>query len=246
MKVEADTWLAEIFRQEVFRVSPGPTGDDVAAVQAHLQRREGRDAVYYTKLPTARVDQVKALTKLGFSIVDVNLTFERDAAVPAEPPSVPIREARPADHPRLLEIAESCFVYSRFHLDPLVPNHVANAIKRAWVENYLLGRRGECVRVAEDAGQPVGFLAVLPATCRGRSARVIDLVGVDRRTQGRGVGKSLVADFVGSCPQACELLRVGTQAANIPSIRLYEGSGFRLADSAYVLHAHVKGGHILQ
>jgi hypothetical protein len=34
---------------------------------------------------------------------------------------------------------------------------------------------------------------------------------------------------------------VGTQAANIPSLRLYESFGFRVCETAYVLHAHVGG-----
>jgi ribosomal protein S18 acetylase RimI-like enzyme len=34
---------------------------------------------------------------------------------------------------------------------------------------------------------------------------------------------------------------VGTQAANIPSVRLYESLGFRLRSSQYVLHHHGKG-----
>ena len=33
-------------------------------------------------------------------------------------------------------------------------------------------------------------------------------------------------------------LRVGTQAANVPSVRLYEPLGFSLASAAYVLHLH--------
>jgi hypothetical protein len=36
-------------------------------------------------------------------------------------------------------------------------------------------------------------------------------------------------------------MRVGTQIANIPSLRLYERLGFTMAESAYVLHAH-RGG----
>ena len=33
-------------------------------------------------------------------------------------------------------------------------------------------------------------------------------------------------------------VRVGTQIANIPSLRLYESLGFRIADTHYVLHYH--------
>jgi hypothetical protein len=37
-------------------------------------------------------------------------------------------------------------------------------------------------------------------------------------------------------------LLVGTQVANIPSVRLYERMGFSLSSSQYVLHLHVEKG----
>lgn len=236
MKVEADPWMAKVFGHDVFRVAP--EGTDTTALRHHLRAREGRTAFYCAKVATDRIDQVQALAALGFGVVDVNVTFEREPGDGCGP-TTPVRDAVQSDREPLLRIAESCFVYSRFHLDPRVPDRVANAVKREWVDSYLHGRRGECLLVAEHDGSPVGFLAVLAAKSHGRDARVIDLVGVDRTVQGRGVGKSLVQEFVCSQPAGCELLRVGTQAANVPSMRLYERCGFRVAETAYVLHAHV-------
>jgi dTDP-4-amino-4,6-dideoxy-D-galactose acyltransferase len=237
MKIDADSWMTTVFGYDVFRVAP--EGIDTAVVRQHQRAREGRRAFYYAKVPTARVDQVQALASLGFGVVDVNVTFERLPGDDVDQPTVVVRDATPKDRDALLDIAENCFVYSRFHLDPQVPNRIANAVKREWVDSYLHGRRGEKVRVAEDVGRPVGFLAVLAAKCHGKDARVIDLVGVAGDCQGRGVGKSLVSAFVRERAPGCALLRVGTQAANIPSMRLYERCGFRVAETTYVLHAHV-------
>jgi GNAT superfamily N-acetyltransferase len=237
MKIDADPWMTTVFGYDVYRVAP--EGTDTSAVRQHLRAREGRQAFYYAKLPTARVDQVRALASLGFGVVDVNVTFERPPGDDVEQPTVAVRSAAPTDREALLAIAETSFVYSRFHLDPQVPNEIANAVKREWVDSYLHGRRGEKVLVAEADGRAVGFLAVLATKSHGRDARVIDLVGVARNCQGRGVGKSLVNTFVRWQPAGCELLRVGTQAANIPSMRLYERCGFRVAETTYVMHAHV-------
>jgi hypothetical protein len=38
-----------------------------------------------------------------------------------------------------------------------------------------------------------------------------------------------------------EGFRVGTQAANAPSVRLYESLGFRFRDAQFVLHHHGHG-----
>jgi ribosomal protein S18 acetylase RimI-like enzyme len=70
-------------------------------------------------------------------------------------------------------------------------------------------------------------------------------MGVDRPEQGQGAGHRLVETFIGESAGGCDRLRVGTQLANIPSIRLYEKCGFRLAASEYVLHAHVREGRVL-
>lgn len=35
---------------------------------------------------------------------------------------------------------------------------------------------------------------------------------------------------------------VGTQAANVAAVRLYESLGFRLSQASFVLHHHGRGG----
>ena len=46
-------------------------------------------------------------------------------------------------------------------------------------------------------------------------------------------------DVAGESSFVSRTLRVGTQVANVPSLRLYENCGFRVAESAYVLHGHL-------
>jgi len=68
---------------------------------------------------------------------------------------------------------------------------------------------------------------------------VIDLVAVAPDAQGRGVGTALVTAFVREASPNSDVLRVGTQIANVPSLRLYTRLGFRIAGSAFVMHLHV-------
>jgi ribosomal protein S18 acetylase RimI-like enzyme len=153
-----------------------------------------------------------------------------------------VREVEPDDYAAVLDIAGCCFRYSRFHLDAVFPAAVAHAIKRAWIQSYVDRQRGEQLLVALVNGKPAGFLAVLEATVEGQACRVIDLIGVAQTYQGRGVGRALVGCFLEDCAHRGLGARVGTQAANIPSLRLYESLGFRVCETAYVLHAHVGGG----
>jgi len=112
--------------------------------------------------------------------------------------------------------------------------------RRDWILNYIRGQRGDRLFVALAEGRPVGFLAALVSDGGDQRVSTIDLVGVGKPFQGRGLGAALVAAFVEHYRSSCELLQVGTQAANIPSMRLYEKLGFEMARTQYVMHLHVQ------
>ena len=75
-------------------------------------------------------------------VVDVNVTLRRPAGAPAVPADG-VRDAEEADREAVLEIAERDYTVSRFHLDPQVPDERARALKRAWVDNFFRGARGD-------------------------------------------------------------------------------------------------------
>jgi len=259
MIVERDVWLSEQLGYDAFRVVVESRSDTAGeetttgvdpdlhflATCFPARAAKTQPAFYYAKTPTTHVATVTALTTLGFRVVDVNITLScapQMIANHACPPSLAIREAVAQDGAAILGIAASSFRYSRFHLDPMIPPARADAIKRAWAQSYLERQRGEQLLVAFAGGHPIGFLAVLETKMRGQNARVIDLIGVDQTRQRCGIGKALVGAFLVECTKRRTLALVGTQAANLPSLRLYEAMGFRVCETTYVLHAHVGGG----
>ena len=242
MEFHSDTWLAEIFGKPVFRATLCATDaapDIGEAVQAHAAKH--RDAFWFLKLETEHVAQLGALEAAGFRVVDVNVEYSRptDPAPPgAADTSISVGDARPDEHDAILDIAHTCFSYTRFHQDPAVPETTANQVKRRWIASYLDGARGEQLYAARIDGHPVGFLAVLTTRSNADVVSVIDLVGVDRGHQRRGVGQALTCHFIDDWRGRAAELRVGTQVANIPSIRMYTRLGFRISRSQYVLHRH--------
>jgi ribosomal protein S18 acetylase RimI-like enzyme len=255
VKIDRDDWLSEVLYYDVFRVSPGSSEDwrctvrpaDLELIVSH-QQRLGR-SFYYAKVPTGRVDVVHALSSVGFAVVDVSVTFARTPAVRCGSTlneTVIVDDIVPTQYEAVLDIASSSFTYSRFHLDPQIPREAANAVKRAWIANYINGKRGERLMVALRDEEPVGFLAVLASTLDGQPCRVIDLIAVDSDQQGRGVGRALVSYFVQRYVGECPLLRVGTQIANVGSMRLYESAGFQMDETAYVMHAHTENGRVMR
>ena len=140
MRLESDLWLASIFCNDVFRVIdiervPLISVDDL------IRASDSQQFFFYVKVPVERLDLVHALNNSGFKVVDVNVTFEcmpRETEINLSSRTI-VRVARPEDCDTTLDIAKTCFTYSRFHQDPLIKNVLANLIKREWVANYFKG-----------------------------------------------------------------------------------------------------------
>jgi ribosomal protein S18 acetylase RimI-like enzyme len=223
--VREDAWLSGVLGRPSFAVD---AGDDLPPTPG--------PAFFYGKTGVDDVDGAARLVQRGFLLVDTNVTLARDveAPIPAAPKHVV--EAAADHYGAILNVAATCFRYSRFHLDPGIEDRTANHVKREWARSYVEGRRGLELLVALDEDRPVGFLAVLDTP----DARVIDLVGVDAKAQGRGFGAALVSAFIARHAGAGKELRVGTQIANVPSLRLYAKLGFVITSASYVFHLHVK------
>ena len=233
-----DAWLSRTLGRPAFGLRPPlPPAPQLAAALAHLSG----EAFCFAKVPEGDGASSAALEGCGFRQVDTQVTLERAAAPAPVATRAQVRRAEPRDREAVLDIAGSCFRFSRFHQDPRIGLQAAHAVKRAWAANCLDGKRGEEVLVALDDGRPTGFLAVLLA----QDAAVIDLIGVATDSQRRGIGAALVDTFVERWRGRAPRLRVGTQAVNAPSIALYEARGFRRVGETRVLHAHLRDGRPL-
>lgn len=252
MKIQEDKWLSEIFSHPVFKIAAATEAAAAPKPYATVIRDElarhsqaQTVAMYYAKVDAREVEIVQALGAAGLYVVDVNVVFGNKASAFVESGAkasdeLSIAEIRPEEHEEVLYIAENSFRYSRFHLDPGVSLEIANRIKRDWIANYIRGHRGDHLFAASLDGHAVGFLAALRSeTEYGRTA-TIDLVGVHPDFQKRGIGGALTAAFIDYYRDSCEWLQVGTQVANIPSMKLYQRMGFYISGAQYVMHMHVQ------
>lgn len=257
VNIREDCWLSSVLGCNVFQVDAGEIekkhredrGSIVDPIRSHIAGQSL--AMYYTKVDSADVDLVRRLASEGFSAVDVNVTLGLDKSSSSDICAAGTRsvcsisEIGSEQHRDVLDIASSCFRYSRFHLDPLIPDEIANQVKREWVQNYILGKRGEQLFVASVDSRPAGFLAVLVAKVNGKKAGVIDLIGVGRQFQRRGIGQALVDHFFAEYRGKVDSFFVGTQIANTPSLRMYQKLGFSIIKAAYVMHLHVRAGTVV-
>lgn len=251
VEIREDRWFSEVFGHGVFEVAVGDASTDAGgnlkdSLRDHFN--DQRRAFYFAKVGTAEVGLIRGLCGAGFYVVDANVTFSRGVDGESHPTGAIVRECdglEPTQRELLLGVAATCFRYSRFHLDPLIPEAVANEIKRRWIGNYIIGKRGEKLFVAFEKDRPAGFLAAMTVEFRGKPHGAIDLIGVDPELQGRGIGTALVNRFIDHYRGKTSSILVGTQAANIPSLQFYTQIGFTPVESTYILHAHVDGGCVL-
>ena len=254
ISVSRDDWLCKMMERDVFKVvfPENKAGPETSLKSLRYELSDlfsmSPDAFYYVRIPSGEQFQLAYMQDLGFNVVDLNVTLGRDSKsqFSVRSDSFVITQWEDSDdNEDILDIALKSFKYSRFHLDPLIPNALANYIKREWIRNYLKGNRGECLLVATLEGQPVGFLAVLTDVNQGEELRIIDLIAVGGRYQNRGIGKALVARFIELYAGKGFNLKVGTQAANIASINLYQKLGFHVEETSYNLHAHYRNKRLL-
>ena len=193
------------------------------------------------KLSTSDLESIRIVESIGFNLIDTNVRFQKCLGESYKElhlsSGYSIRLTKDEDQNCIGSVAQNSFVYSRFHVDPLVDNHKADLIKRKWVENFYLGQRGDYMIVACFKSKPIGFAQII---CRNDTL-IIDLIAVDSAHHGKGLASSMIT-FAESLAldhsPATKMLVVGTQLANRPSISFYEKLGFRLCHAEYIFHYH--------
>lgn len=218
-----DAWLGERLGCAAWTVESHDTIDDLVAFDPGFLQ---------AKVATGDVARVGALEQAGFRMIDVAVTLRRAGGLPAPDSARGVRDASDEDREAVVAIAQHDYSVSRFHLDPEIPDDVASAIKRDWVDNYFLGARGDRLLVAESDGRVIGFLLVLDI----EEASVIDLIAVATPARGGGAGRAMVCELIGERRERPVL--VGTQVSNLGALRFYERLGFTVARTEYVLHRH--------
>ena len=233
ISLREDEWLGDKLGRKAFHVEiPEGVWDQREAARQLAPALRAASVFVDVSVDAGRLDVVRACEDLGFRVADTNLRFERLGSPPRKDCRMGPRPARPEDREGVTALARRAFANSRFHRDPFLSKDCADAVKAAWAANFFAGRRGDGLLVAEADGQVAGFLLYL---CR-QGMMVIDLVAVDAPWRAMGLGTSLVAEAFAASGQTG--LVVGTQAANLPALRLYQSLGFRLAGVQYVLHHH--------
>ncbi|MCH8967514.1 MAG: GNAT family N-acetyltransferase [Planctomycetes bacterium] len=239
--LKTDVWLSKILERDVYKLIVDESsidGDRFVECEGFAALKSAR-AFAYAKTAVDFMSGIRSLTRMGFTLVDTNVLFSKPIGQPdCAPGKYEIQPAIAAHEDQVAAVAFSSFEFSRFHLDPLIPNELANRVKAEWTRSYFRGQRGDQMTVATLDGVVAGFVMLIDCD---DGTRTIDLIAVDRRHRGRGVARGMIS-HVEAHSEGFTRIRVGTQLANIPSIRLYARLGFVMDEAHYVFHHHQAEG----
>jgi ribosomal protein S18 acetylase RimI-like enzyme len=223
-------WDTEFFHFRIARVQSDVLNDGQAAQIDEWNRANRIRCAYFL----ARADDpatIHTAGQNGFQLVDIRVTFERQALPPERPAhsdeikNAPIRAARDMDLPQLQALARTAHAQTRFFRDGRFPRDRAEALYATWITMECQGRAQKVFVATSAVDEPLGYLSchLDPERREGQ----IGLVGVASAVRGQGIGQHLVlAGCNWLVEHGTQSVSVVTQGANTPALRLYERCGF--------------------
>ena len=247
-------WDTEHFEINIGRMreiaSHGGYEEALAAKDAMLKFIEERCMeeeffCVYCRVDVNDISSIHSLESNGFRMIDMLTTLrfdfgkklssekllEENDSLRERKNGIAVRAWKEEDLSELGRIASSSYEYDRFHSDPMFPKDKSDQLHAKWIVNCCKGLADEVLVATAD--KPSGFI-----TCKiDGSIGIIEMVGVSKDAQRKGIGKLLVYEalrwFEGNKVDSVD---VGTQNRNMPALRLYINAGFRPVSSTVTFH----------
>ncbi len=202
-----------------------------------------RSKLIIARIPLHDIRTIQALELEGGLLTDILLTFHRKLPVdsvnqtfPKHIRNVEVVEANEFHEKQIAEISKEVFTMNHFLFDPYLPREKCLELYSKWALNCL--REASNINlIAKLNGKVIGFILCkvnnIGLKC---SYGIIDLIGVKREYQGMGVGSLLLHEALRRISRCAPIVYVGTQASNIPAVRMYERFGFKLVFTEATFH----------
>ena len=233
-----DAWLAEIIGVDTYRLIVDDefinrVGDENSEEYRLLRDVQSGPVFLFTRVPTHHLSAVRFLEEKGFNLIDASITLQKPISKVKPVSQFEIRNTVPDDEEDVVRLAGKSFRFSRFHQDSQIPGDIADRTRSEWVRGYFRGTRGNDMVIALDGEKVTGFLLLV----HNDSVLTIDFIAVDKGYRGRGIAGDMIK-YAEAGGGRFSVISTGTQITNLPSLRLYEGMGFRIAASQYTFHYH--------
>ncbi len=221
-------WDSEFFGFAVARILPDKlSSDELVQTIASLKENKVRLA-YWASDPNDEASQRAARSSNGF-LADRKVTFILDVGRVAEPVEgkewIAEEYGDPLPCNELEALALRAGTYSRFKVDPKIPDGKFADLYRMWIRNSVNGTIADAVLVIRDSDSIAGMVTL--GEKQGRAD--IGLLAVAVGMQGRNVGASLIrAAQKWARGKGYRFAQVVTQKENVAACRLYEKCGYTI------------------
>lgn len=182
------------------------------------------------EVPATNLTSIQALIENGcyLSSSKVKYNFNNTGKLPRQKENY--EEAILEDAPELTQIATDSFVLDRYRNDCHLNKSKIPIMYREWIANGIKGRSDKTIIYREN-----GIIKGFTNTLIKPEETNIDLVGVRKDAERKGIGKGLIEKVKEYYPDS--MLSCVTQVHNIPMQRTLQNAGFRVTDAMYILTA---------
>ena len=254
ISVQEKPWESVILKTKVYTIQflNEPNTNEIGKIKCgdsqSIKRicsvmRENPPSMLTTRVSTKDYSAIRALEESDFNLMECYIELDHELRyIPKRRSALTIRPFNRCEISEIERIAYNSFLFSRFHMDERISQGDANKTRSEWVKNACLGN-ADAVLVAAIDDRLVGFVI-----CRNKTANCdvtkiggLDLIAVHHDFRKKGIGFELTVEFLNYCKKnAYSKATVGTQAHNIPSIQLYQKTGFLMVGSSYSYHLHYR------
>ena len=218
-------WDSEFFASRIASVCT-ETVNESEILQILQWTKENKIYCLYFLANYKSNQTIRLLEKNNFHLVDIRVTLEKKISAIIEntghSDSV-VRLATPKDIDQLRSIASVNQRDSRFYFDGHFLEQKCDELFALWIEKSCQGF-ADAVFVTEDQNEIEGYI-----TCSidKQNKGNIGLLGVASKSQGKGVGKTLINKALyWFNDQMVKSVSVVTQGRNVKAQRLYQKNGF--------------------
>jgi ribosomal protein S18 acetylase RimI-like enzyme len=219
-------WDSQFFGHRIGRILQKTLTESSLAQIKRWAEENQIDCLYFLATPDDDMT-VQLAEQDHFHLVDLRVTLRTslEGMLPLPEPSIPLDYAQAADIPALKLIAGQNHTNSRFFTDTHFPRQKCRELYEIWIEKAVHGPDTK-VFVWRAEGKACAYVT---ARLLDEGCGDIDLVGIDPRFQGRGLGPQLIIQALNYFRQQ-QVMRVqtATQGRNIHALKLYQKCGFSI------------------
>lgn len=143
----------------------------------------------------------------------------------------------------LSKLCANSFTKSRFFEDKNINIKFAKKIKSLWINNFFKNKRADYLFIKEINNKPIGFLLIKKIN----KNFIIDLVAVEKKFRGRGIASELLKYCEYYLLKKNNSFKISalTQSLNFESIKFYKKNNYKIKQTGYVYHLHLKSNDIV-